>query len=205
MKKTLLALLFLLFSKMASAKDYGIQGVVYTIKEKNLLEEIQEKLQQARRDGRLEKFQNNVKEKIFQQVNNPQSTKNLPKTLINRSWKYDPSVSLPHDLKDQNGKIFYKAHTKINPLEKIILTKSLIFINGLDQEQVKWALDKYQQRKGRVKIILTTGKIIDLMKAKKIRFYFDQNNFLIEKFDIKALPAIVEQEDKALKITEVAI
>jgi type-F conjugative transfer system protein TraW len=148
---------------------------------------------------------NNVKEKIFQQVNNPQSTKNLPKTLINRSWKYDPSVSLPHDLKDQNGKIFYKAHTKINPLEKIILTKSLIFINGLDQEQVKWALDKYQQRKGRVKIILTTGKIIDLMKAKKIRFYFDQNNFLIEKFDIKALPAIVEQEDKALKITEVAI
>ena len=43
------------------------------------------------------------------------------------------------------------------------------------------------------------------MKAKKIRFYFDQNNFLIEKFDIKALPAIVEQEDKVLKITEVAI
>ena len=40
MKKTLLALLFLLFSKMASAKDYGIHGVVYTIKEKNLLEEI---------------------------------------------------------------------------------------------------------------------------------------------------------------------
>jgi hypothetical protein len=86
MKKTLLALLFLLFSKMASAKDYGIHGVVYTIKEKNLLEEIQEKLQQARQDGRLEKFQNNVKEKIFQQVNNPHSTINLPKTLINRSW-----------------------------------------------------------------------------------------------------------------------
>ena len=61
MKKTLSVLLFLLFSEMAFAKDLGIHGVTFEIREKNLLEEIQEKLQEAKKDGRLDKFQNSVK------------------------------------------------------------------------------------------------------------------------------------------------
>ena len=73
MKKILLALLFLLISKMALAKDYGIIGATYQIKEKNLLEEIQEKLQLAKKDGRLNKFQEQVKNNIFQQINEPKS------------------------------------------------------------------------------------------------------------------------------------
>lgn len=205
MKKTLLALLFLLISKMALAKDFGIVGTTYQIKERNLLEEIQEKLQLAKKDGKLDKFQEQVKNNIFQQINEPKSV-NLPKNASeNRQWFYDPSVELPYDLKDQNGKVFYKAHTKVNPLEKISLSKSLIFINGLDSKQVKWAIDQYHKKNSKVKIILTQGKIIDLMIAKKIRFYFDQNQTLIKKFEIQALPALVEQQGKLLKIIEVAL
>ena len=205
MKKILSALLFLLISKMAFAKDYGIIGTTYQITEKSLLEEIQEKLQQAKKDGRLNKFQEQVKNNIYQQINDPQAIHKLKNGTKNRQWLYDPSVSLPYDLKDQSGKIFYQANSKVNPLEKINLTKSLIFINGSDSKQVKWALDLYHQRKGRVKIILTEGKIIDLMKTKKIRFYFDQNQILIKKFQIQALPALVEQQEKMLKIMEVVL
>lgn len=205
MKKILLALLFLLISKMALAKDYGIIGATYQIKEKNLLEEIQEKLQLAKKDGRLNKFQEQVKNNIFQQINEPKSHNFLKNAIENRQWFYDPSVHLPYDLKDQNGKIFYKAHTKVNPLEKISLSKSLIFINGVDPNQVKWAIDQYHKKKSKVKIIITQGKIIDLMSAKKIRFYFDQNQTLIKKFEIQALPAVVEQQGKLLKIIEVAL
>ena len=205
MKKILLALLFLLISKMALAKDYGIIGATYQIKEKNLLEEIQEKLQLAKKDGRLNKFQEQVKNNIFQQINEPKSHNFLKNASENRQWFYDPSVHLPYDLKDQNGKIFYKAHTKVNPLEKISLSKSLIFINGVDSNQVKWAIDQYHKKKSKVKIIITQGKIIDLMSAKKIRFYFDQNQTLIKKFEIQALPAVVEQQGKLLKIIEVAL
>ena len=34
-------------------------------------------------------------------------------------------------------------------------------------------------------IILVRGNIIDLMKDKKIRFFFDQNGILTEKFNLE--------------------
>lgn len=205
MKKTLLVLLFLLFSKAAVAKDLGIHGNTYQIKEKNLLEEIQERLQEAKKDGRLDKFQNNVKKQMLDQANNPKLVDGVVKTTSNREWLYDPSVSWPEDLKDQNGKIFYRAGTKVNPLDKVSLTKILLFIDGDYEQQVKWALNNFRQRKGKAKIILVKGRVIDLMKKGKVRLYFDQNGVLIKKFSIKAVPASVEQEGKMLRVKEVAI
>lgn len=205
MKKTLSVLLFLLCSKIAFAKDLGIHGVTYEIREKNLLEEIQEKLQEAKKDGRLDKFQNGVKKQMLDQVNNPKPIVGITRATENRDWIFDPSVSWPDDLRDQNGKVFYRAKTKVNPLEKISLTKALIFIDGSDEEQVSWALNQHKTRKGRVKIILIKGKIIDLMRTKKVRFYFDQNGLLTKKFSIRAVPAFVEQEGKILRVKEVAI
>lgn len=205
MKKILLALLFLLFSNIASAKDLGIHGVFYEITEKNLLEEIQEKLQEAKKDGRLEKFQNSVKDKMFDQVNNPKPVNGIHKATSNREWLYDPSISLNEDLKDQNGKVFYRAGTKVNPLDKISLTKALLFIDGSDEEQVKWAIKYYQQRKAKAKIILIKGKVIELMKKNKVRLYFDQTGVLVNKFSIRAVPALVEQEGKMLRVKEVAL
>jgi conjugal transfer pilus assembly protein TraW len=43
------------------------------------------------------------------------------------------------------------------------------------------------------------------MLTKIVRFYFDQNGNLTRKFEIKSVPAIVEQEGKMLKISEVVI
>lgn len=205
MKKTLLVLLFLLSSKMAIAKDLGIHGNTYPITEKNLLEEIQEKLQEAKKDGRLEKFQDGVKKDMFSRANNPESVKGIVKAVSDREWLFDPSVSLPEDLKDQNGRVFYKAGTKVNPLDKVSLTRTLLFIDGDDKSQVVWALDQHRRRKGRAKIILVKGKIIDLMRKNKVRFYFDQGGLFVRKFSIKAVPAFIEQQGKMLKIKEVAL
>lgn len=205
MKKTLLVLSFLLFSKSATATDLGIHGVTYQIKEKNLLEEIQEKLQEAKKDGRLDKFQNGVKKQMMGQANNPKPVSGIVDAVSDREWLFDLSVSWPEDLKDQNGKIFYRAGTKVNPLDKISLTRVLLFINGDNEAQVKWALHNFKQRQGRAKIILVKGRVIDLMKKNKVRFYFDQNGVLIKKFSIKAVPASVEQEGKMLRVREVAI
>jgi conjugal transfer pilus assembly protein TraW len=205
MKKTLLVLSFLLFSKSATATDLGIHGVTYPIKEKNLLEEIQEKLQEAKKDGRLDKFQNGVKKQMMDQASSPKPVAGIVKATVNRGWIFDPSVSWPEDLRDQTGKVFYRAGEKVNPLEKISLTKILLFINGDDEAQVKWALTNFKKRKGKAKIILVKGRVIDLMRKNKVRLYFDQNGTLIKKFSIKAVPASVEQEGKMLKVKEVAI
>ena len=43
------------------------------------------------------------------------------------------------------------------------------------------------------------------MRTRKVRLYFDQGGNLTNKFGIKAVPAVVEQEGKMLKVREVAL
>jgi conjugal transfer pilus assembly protein TraW len=203
MKKTLLALLLLLSSNIAVAKDYGIHGNTYEIKEQSFLDQIQAKLKKLEKSGELAKMQQKMKEKTFESVNQPKAVKDLTRASVNKEWIYDKSVTLEKDLADQNGRVFYKAGTKVNPLDRISMTKTLIFIDGSDEEQVKWAL--IQNKKKRVKIILTSGQIIKLMKSKKVRFYFDQNGTLIKKFSINHVPASVEQDGKSLLVKEIAL
>ena len=206
MKKTLLALLLLLFSsKAVVAKDYGIQGSTYQITEKDFLKDIQEKLQAAQKDGKLAKFQNDMKTQMVASVNSPKEVGGITKAAGNREWLFDPSVSKPTDLADQTGKVFYRAGTKVNPLDYLSMTQALLFIDGDDETQVKWALKQHKQRKSKAKIILIRGKIIDLMRTRKVRLYFDQGGNLTNKFGIKAVPAVVEQEGKMLKVREVAL
>ena len=66
-----------------------------------------------------------------------------------------------------------------------------------------WALKSTTQLNA--KLILTGGSPFDRMKAAQRRFYFDQGGQLTAKFGIRALPAVVEQQGKVLKITEVAL
>lgn len=206
MKKILLALLFLFFSTFSSfAKNFGTEGAVYKIIERDLLEEIKEKLEKAKKDGRLDKFNKAVKGNMIDSIERPKSISGITKAEFSRSWLFDPSVSLDHDLKDQNGRIFYHAYSKVNPLDKISMTQTLVFINGDDKEQVDFALNTYKKKKGKAKIILVQGSVLKLMKEKKVRLYFDQSSKLINKFKIQHVPTLIYQEKKMLRIEEVAL
>ena len=52
------------------------------------------------------------------------------------------------------------------------------------------------------KLILVGGAPLELMKARQRRFYFDQGGTLVKHFGIRAVPATVEQQGRALIITE---
>ena len=55
------------------------------------------------------------------------------------------------------------------------------------------------------KIILVGGKPLQLAKEIKHQVYFDQFGELSNRFSIAHVPAIVEQEGKQLKITQINI
>ena len=209
MQKTLLALLFLLFSitayQQSIAKDYGQQGTAYPIVEQNFLQEIMAKLGVMEKNGKLAKFQNGVQKQMVDSVNNPKPVVGITETKFAKSWLFDPTVFLNHDLADQNGRVFYRAGNKVNPLDYISLTRTLIFIDGDNEMQVKWAIYQDKIKKNKTKIILVKGAIIDLMKQTKIRLYFDQNGTLTKKFSINHVPATIEQEGKKLRIKEVLL
>ncbi len=198
----ILLALFIQYSE-AEAKDFGIMGQVFEIKEQNLLEYIKQKLNLLKASGELELKQNEMKEKVRNYVNRPYRVKGIVTTTAPREYYYDPTYTVVNDIKDQDGRVFIEAGRQVNPLEMMPLSYKMLFIDGDDEAQVKWGLE--QAKKDKVKIILVNGAIIDLMKENKVRFYFDQQGVLSKKFGIKQVPASVEQKDLQLLIKELVV
>ncbi|WP_341794385.1 type-F conjugative transfer system protein TraW [Rickettsia endosymbiont of Rhinocyllus conicus] len=180
-------------------KDYEVQGHVFPIIEESLLEVIMARLKIAKQNGVLEKMQEEFKNKVKQKISRPTAILALAKTSINRNWHYDPSFIQKTDIKDQAGKIIVKAGTSVNPLEKVSWGEPLIFIDGDDEQQVKWSKSQIG------KLVLTKGNPIELGQELNKQIFFDQGGVLTTRFKIKAIPVIIEQEGILLKISEIKI
>ncbi len=146
-------------SKSSKILDYGVRGHVFPIIEESLLEIIMARLKIAEQNGALEKMQEEFKNKVQQKISRPTAILALAKTSINRNWHYDPSFIQKTDIKDQAGKIIVKAGTSVNPLEKISWGEPLMFIDGDDEQQIKWSNSKIG------KLVLTNGNPIKLAKS----------------------------------------
>lgn len=107
----------------------------------------------------------------------------------------------------------------------------LVFIDGRDASQIAWVKDnhlaeilsnnaaalaenlselnkdhaKNASNSDGTKIVLTGGRPLELEREIGSPIYFDQAGELTTKFNISYVPAIVEQEGKYLKITEINI
>ncbi|EER21664.1 MULTISPECIES: type-F conjugative transfer system protein TraW [spotted fever group] len=180
-------------------KDYEVRGHVFPIIEESLLEVIMAKLQTVKHNGVLEKMQEEFKNKVQQKISRPTAILALAKASINRNWHYDPSFIQKTDIKDQAGNIIVKAGTNVNPLEKISWGEPLIFIDGDDEQQVKWSKSQIG------KLVLTKGNPIELGQELNKQIFFDQGGVFTTRFKIKAVPAVIEQEGILLKISEIKI
>ncbi|MCC8399460.1 MAG: type-F conjugative transfer system protein TraW [Rickettsia endosymbiont of Platyusa sonomae] len=180
-------------------KDYGIRGHTFPIIEQSLLEVIMTKLTLAKQNGLLDKMQDEFKEKVKEKIARPRAVLGLHKATKDRSWTYDPTFTQKTSIQDQNGRIIVPAGTSVNPLDSLSWGEPLILIDGDDQSQVVWA--KSQQGI----IVLTNGSPIELGKKLGQDIYFDQGGMLIERFKIEAIPAIVVQDGKRLRVKEINI
>jgi conjugal transfer pilus assembly protein TraW len=194
-------ILFLLcLSSNSIAKDLGVQGKIYPIIETDLAANIKHKLKSWEKSGKLAKLQKQWQEKTIASTKRPKPVEGLYKAKETKEFIFDPSIQLRQDIVDHQGNLIAAKGKRINPLDYKSLPEHLLFIDGDDREQLKWAKDK--AKKHQSMIILTRGNIIDLMKSEKIRLYFDQGGFLVKTFGITALPTIVYQDAKMLKVRQ---
>jgi len=215
MKKIIFLFLLISFfmdSSVTLAKDLGVFGETFEIKEKDLLDHIRIRLFQMQKDGSLEAENRKIKEKILANVKTPKPIASIKHTEVERTFEYDPTIELTQDLADHKGRVFAKKGDRFNPLDKITLSKPLLFIDGDDEKHVKWAIAKINGNNpggdARLcRIILIKGSPLDLQEQLKRDIYFDQHGILTNKLGIKHVPAIVLQEKgkKVLTITEEAI
>ena len=185
------------------AQDLGIVGPVYPIAEPNLLEAILSKLREADATGALARLQRDAQANVTRAIEEPAVVAALTKTTKPRSFYYDPSIVVPYAITDQEGKVIVAPGTRVNPLDTLSLSKRLLFIDARDVAQLGRAQAILEQHQGKVKLILTGGSYLDLMRRWKRPVYYDQQGQLVEKLGIRHVPALVSQEGKRLRIDEI--
>ena len=201
--RTTLVVFAMLLSFVARAQDLGVIGPVYPIAEPSLLEVILSKLREAEATGVLARIQRETQANVKRGIEQPSPVERITKTIKARSFYYDPSIVVPYAIADSEGKVIVPPGTRVNPLDTVSLSKALLFIDARDPAQVGRASKILDERGGKVKVILTGGSYLDLMRRWKRPVFYDQQGALTEKLGIRHVPALVSQEGKKLKIEEI--
>ena len=201
-RRYLLFLIAVVLSSPALARDYGQQGRHFPIIEPDLLKQIHDRLQTMDKNGDIDRLNQKLKARTIARVNRPKPVAGLVKADRTTTRLFDPTITLQADILDHDGRRIWAKGTRVNPLDTVPLRAALIFLDGDDQAQLEWA---FAHKSKSAKLILTKGAPLKLMKARQRRFYFDQGGKLTAHFEIKALPAMVDQQGRMLRIREYAL
>ena len=196
----LLAGVALIVATPALARDYGQQGTLFPVIEVDMLRMIEAKLRAAQASGRIDAANREFARRSIEKVKRPPPVPGITPTVKPRAWLYDPTITIDQDLRDQKGRLIIAKGARVNPLDTVGLRQRLFFLDGDDPAQVAWAMRVTTALNA--KLILTRGAPLALMGAQQRRFYFDQNGSLTAKFGIHHVPAVVEQQGRALRVTE---
>jgi conjugal transfer pilus assembly protein TraW len=186
----------------ASAQDLGVIGPLYPIAEPNLLDVILGKLRASGEDGTLARLQREALAKVRRGVEDPAPAAGLVRTRHPRHFHHDPSIVLQEAIRDAEGRVIVPPGTVINPLDTVSLSQALLFFDARDREQVAHASKLIDARQGKVKVILTGGSYLDLMRRWQRPVFYDQHGALTTRLGIRQVPALVTQDGRRLRIDE---
>jgi conjugal transfer pilus assembly protein TraW len=193
----------MIFTQTIQAKNLGTVGQTYPISEEDFLSFIQSRVKVMQQNGEWQKLQNQFRDNVAKHADRPHSLDQISDSTQTRIWHFDPSITISHDLTDQNGRIFAKAGTTVNPLKFISLQKALIFFDGDNVKQIEWVKKLDLKLAGKTKLILIRGSVLENEKRFSKPIYFDQESRLTARFQITHVPAVVQQDGINLKISEV--
>lgn len=183
------------------AQDLGVVGPVYPIAEQDMLLTIEERLKSLEESGDLARIEEDVRARYKAYVERPEGV-HLPRAKKNRTYYVDPSLTVPYDIKDHEGRIIHPAGTTVNPLDYITLSKQLLFFDGDDPVQVEWARSMLKSNPAQIKLVLTNGPALALMKQWQAHLYLDQWGLLVSRLGVQAVPAVISQDGNQLKLVE---
>jgi len=184
----------------AQAEDLGQVGRSWPVAERDMAEELIARLRAKESRGELAKLHEGMRERAKDYARAPRSL-GLPRVVKSRSFLFDPSITVPYDLQDAEGRVFQKAGTRVNPLEHMTLTKRIAFVDAADPVQLDW-LRKQLAAPGAVKLVLTGGSPETISKQLHRAAWFDQDGSLVNIFGIRAVPAVISQDGRLLRVQE---
>ena len=191
------------FVMSAMARDHGVMGQTWPVIEPDLLATIDTRLKTLEANGGIERMQKELVARTEHRVRNPIAVSGIGATESPREWLFDPSIVVQDDITDAKGNVIAARGTKVNPLGLVELKTDLVFVDGRDPEQLKWATGRWTAINA--KIIFVAGSPFDRMGEYQRRFFFDQQGKLTGHFGIANVPAVVSQKGGALKVRELVL
>jgi conjugal transfer pilus assembly protein TraW len=187
------------------AQDIVKMGPTYPITEVDFLKSIEAKLKAKERTGELAKMQAEAVRRNEAAIMNPKPIEGITKTSLARSFYWDPSIIITSDVKLPDGTVLAKAGSRLNPLDTTSMSKALFFFDERDNAQTAMAKRLHTERNGAVKLVLTGGSFVRLMRSWGQQVFYDQGGVLTAKFGITQVPALVAQDGKRLRIDEMMV
>lgn len=193
------------FSFCAVAKNLGTVGDSWEIREQSMLSLIDERLNEFFKGKSEAEIQEEVKKRITENALRPEPTE-LARAEQNSERTFDPSFTVEKDIADHKGKIFARKGQVVNPFDITPFNRTLIFVNGDDEQQIEW-LRAFKAETEIKKIILIKGNVKDITEKLDEEIYFDQYGGLIKRFGIQRVPTVIDQmpSQKLLRVREFAI
>lgn len=182
------------------SKDFGAVGQLYPIHEQDFLDMVRKGFIAMEDDGRMERIRTESVAQVKRRVERPRGAK-LPTAQVARSFTVDLSITLERDLSDQEGRIFARAGTVINPMLYSRFNKRIVMIDGDDPEQVDFALSKGNELD--TLIVIARGEPLNLMRAHGRKFWFDADQQMLTKFGVEALPSVITRADPLMRVDEI--
>jgi conjugal transfer pilus assembly protein TraW len=187
----------------ASAHELGTIGTVYPIGEESALDMIMKKLHQKERSGELKKLQQAAIDRSMANIKMMKAVDGITTATVRVQRLIDPTVTYTQAVKTDEGRIVIPSGAKINPLEVMTLSKSLVFFDGRDPDQCKAVSRLVLKLKNKIKPVLVAGSWFDLTKSWKTQVYFDQKGILAKRFGIQAVPTVISQQGSSLLLEEI--
>lgn len=194
---------FIFLSSAPHAKNLGIYGDTYPVVEMSFIEAMQAKIQKLVDSGEWDKYKDKYIKETMDGFKRPKGH-DLPHAVTSQTRYVDPSIIMETDIRLPDGNYLARKGDYINPLKNTNMSSPLIFIDGDDEKQVLWALEKRSENP-KAYIVLVKGNWYELSVKHKTKFWFDQTGEFINRMDIQRTPSYVSQADLRLKVDEVGL
>ena len=184
-----------------SAKDLGVRGATWAIAEPDLLAQIEARLVEMERSGALARLEGEARANARRRLEEPDPAPGIAPAREERSRLFDPAIAVAREIRTADGALVAAAGTRVNPLERVTLSRGLLFVDGRREAEIAWALTQARP----AKIVLLAGRPLELMRRHRRPFFFDQGGRLAARFGLRFTPSLVEQAGTRLRITEIPV
>lgn len=197
-----------LVSMMASvsgAKDLGVNGEVFAIKEPSLLETIHERLHAWQRNGVMDDKLKTLIQRITQHFENLPRLPHLTPVTVTRTRFLTPRYEITRPYFGQQDEVLAMPSDILLPLQHVRLTRPLIFFDATREKEWRW-LEAFLKtlNKKQPMIIIVAGNLKHAM-AHFHEVYDDFDGRLTKRLQVTHTPTLVTQVNDALQLKEIAL